>query len=190
MPTTKGTPDNLLGTAPIFDVEPQGEETALFAFIVPTLNIPINIPVAVRTGGDYGLRFTVSEHHPAHPAGRSQSDLLGLSRRVKPRRRTLSQRALRRTGELPRLCGHGLPRKADHPRAFRCIRSPTTRPPAPARRLTDHLEVQTYQDPEHLSRTESEYPATTGCDHEVFNPVLYASPTTAKPTRPRASTSN
>lgn len=57
----EGDPHKLLGTAPIFDVEPQGGETALFAFIVPTLNIPINVPVAVRTGGDYGLRFTVTE---------------------------------------------------------------------------------------------------------------------------------
>ena len=57
----------LLGTAPIFDVEPQGDQTALFAFIVPTLNIPINIPVAVRTGGDYGLRFTVQDISQSTP---------------------------------------------------------------------------------------------------------------------------
>ena len=40
---------------------PQATETARFSFIVPTLDIPIAIPVAVRTGGDYGLRFTVAE---------------------------------------------------------------------------------------------------------------------------------
>ena len=57
----------LLGTAPIFDVEPQGDQTALFAFIVPILNIPINIPVAVRTGGDYGLRFTVQDISQSTP---------------------------------------------------------------------------------------------------------------------------
>ena len=45
----------LLGTAPIYDIVPEAEETALFAFIVPTLDIPIEIPVTVRTGGDYGL---------------------------------------------------------------------------------------------------------------------------------------
>jgi hypothetical protein len=58
---------HLLGTAPIFDVEPVGTETALFAFIVPSLNIPINIPVAVRTGGDYGLRFTVKDISQSTP---------------------------------------------------------------------------------------------------------------------------
>ena len=53
-------PDFLLGTAPIFIVEPVGEDTALLAFVVPTLNIPISIPVTVRTASDYGLTFTVS----------------------------------------------------------------------------------------------------------------------------------
>ena len=50
-----------MGTAPIYNIEPSEAETALFAFIVPTLNIPIQIPVAVRTGSDYGLNFKVSE---------------------------------------------------------------------------------------------------------------------------------
>ena len=48
---------------------PQDEETARFSFIVPTLDIPIAIPVAVRTAGDYGLRFTVSEISQLTPAG-------------------------------------------------------------------------------------------------------------------------
>ena len=56
-----GEPHALLGTAPIYDLEPGAEQTALFALIVPTLDIPIQIPVAVRTAGDYGLRFTVSQ---------------------------------------------------------------------------------------------------------------------------------
>ena len=56
----QGNPNNLLGTAPIFDMDP-GDNTALFAFIVPKLGIPISIPVAVRTASDYGLRFTVSQ---------------------------------------------------------------------------------------------------------------------------------
>jgi hypothetical protein len=56
----EGTPE-LLGTAPLFDMVPQINETARFSFIVPTLNIPIAIPVEVRTADDYGLRFSVAE---------------------------------------------------------------------------------------------------------------------------------
>ena len=57
----EGNPSYLLGTAPIYTLAPQNGDTARFAFIVPTLNIPIAIPVAVRTAGDYGLRFTVQD---------------------------------------------------------------------------------------------------------------------------------
>jgi hypothetical protein len=55
-----GDPNHLLGTAPIYVLEPEVGQTALFGLIVPELDIPILIPVRVRTGSDYGLRFTVS----------------------------------------------------------------------------------------------------------------------------------
>ena len=45
------------------DLRPGGPrelETARFAFVAPTADIPINVPIAVRTGSDYGLRMTVS----------------------------------------------------------------------------------------------------------------------------------
>ena len=58
----EGDPHHLMGTAPLYDLVPQtSSETARFSFIVPILNIPINIPVAVRTESDYGLRFTVQD---------------------------------------------------------------------------------------------------------------------------------
>ena len=60
-PDYEGDPNYLLGTAPVFDMLPQENETARFSFVVPTLGIPIALPVTVRTGSDYGLRFTVSE---------------------------------------------------------------------------------------------------------------------------------
>ena len=50
--------------------------------------------------------------------------------------------------------------------------------------LTARLTVQTYQDPEHPTTEPASYPATTNCDLEVFNPVLYASPTTAQTDSP------
>ena len=57
----EGNEEYVLGTAPVYDMKPQDIETARFAFIAPTVNIPIAIPVSVRTGGDYGLRFNVAE---------------------------------------------------------------------------------------------------------------------------------
>jgi hypothetical protein len=57
----EGSDEFVLGTAPVFDMKPQDIETARLAFITPTVNIPIAIPVSVRTGSDYGLRFNVAE---------------------------------------------------------------------------------------------------------------------------------
>ena len=37
-----------------------GFETARFAFVAPTADVPINVPITVRTGSDYGLRMTVT----------------------------------------------------------------------------------------------------------------------------------
>ena len=45
----EGNHEDLLGTAPIFNLEPPTEQAALFAFIAPTVNIPIQIPVSIRT---------------------------------------------------------------------------------------------------------------------------------------------
>src|SRR5829696_7762160 len=56
-----GDPEFLLGTAPIYDIAVQVEgETARLAFIVPILNLPVSMPINVRTGSDYGLRMTIS----------------------------------------------------------------------------------------------------------------------------------
>ena len=50
----EGDPNYLLGTAPLFVVDPGEDQSALLAFIVPVLQIPINIPVTVRTAATTG----------------------------------------------------------------------------------------------------------------------------------------
>ncbi len=68
----------LLGTAPIYDLVPGAGQSALFAFIVPTLNLPIDIPVAVRTNGDYGLSFTVQDITQLTPLAAASLALWGF----------------------------------------------------------------------------------------------------------------
>ncbi len=111
----KGNPDYLLGTAPIYDIVPQPEELARFSFIAPVVNIPIAVPVAVRTAGDYGLRFTVADITQFTPLARRQADPLGLSRQPEPQRRTLRQRIDRQTGGLPGTRQHHLHHHSDAP---------------------------------------------------------------------------
>ena len=172
----------LLGTAPIFDLEPQGDQTALFAFVVPTLNIPINIPVAVRTGTDYGLRFTVQDISQSTPLAGANLTFWGF-----PADSTHdAQRFPKGTPGSPSNCpgvagtgclGHPVPASIPvHPL--------TDNPTTCAEPLTTTLTVQTYQDPGHPTTQQSSYPATTDCALEVFNPVLYASPTVSETDSP------
>jgi hypothetical protein len=179
----EGELDHLLGTAPLFDIEPVGTETALLAFVVPTLDIPINIPVAVRTGGDYGLRLTVQNISQVTPLAGATLTVWGFPA-VKAHD---PERFPKGAPGEPANCI----KRAD----AGCIGNPLSAsiPPHP---LTDNpthctgeplpttLEVQTYQDPSHKSVKHSQYPDTTHCDLEVFNPVLYASPTTAETDAP------
>ena len=63
----EGNPHYLLGTAPIYDLVPRPGETARFSFVVPTVDIPIAISDNVRTNGDYGLSFAVTDITQATP---------------------------------------------------------------------------------------------------------------------------
>ena len=141
--------------------------------------------MAVRTSSDYGLSFTVSNITQLTPLAGANLTFWGFPASPKPQRPALPQRHPRRTG---RLCGsrrHQLPRCRIEPSVANnpLTDNPTTCTGKP---LTTSLEVQTYQDPEHPSKATSSYPAITECERETFNPVLYASPTTTKPTLPRA----
>jgi len=174
-----GNSNYLLGTAPIFDLVPGAEETARFSLVVPTLNIPIAIPITVRTGGDYGLRFTVKDISQLTPLASASLTFWGFPASENHD----AQRFPKGTPGSP----SGCPGLAD----TSCIASPTeaaitvhplTENPTSCngQPLVTTLEVQTYQDPGNLSRDEASYPATTGCNKETFNPVLLSSPTSTE----------
>jgi hypothetical protein len=173
----EGETHKLLGTAPIFDIEPLGEQTALLAFNVPTLNIPINIPVVVRTSSDYGLTFTVQEISQSTPLAGADLTIWGFPALDAHNGERFPKGSLGKPSNCPGVADTS------------CIASPTAAN-IPVRPLTDNpttcagplvtkLTVRTYQDPENPTTVEGTYPATTNCDLEVFNPVLYASPTTS-----------
>jgi hypothetical protein len=172
----EGDSSYLLGTAPIFNIEPTEAETALFGFITPTLNIPIQIPVLVRTGSDYGLTFKVSEITQVTPLAGADLTFWGFPGSNIHE----SQRFPKGTTGRPSGCV-GI---AD----TSCLSKPTAIG-IPIRPLTvnpndcngqvqpTHLKVQTYQEPEHESEAESSYPPVTECEKQLFKPLLYARPT-------------
>jgi hypothetical protein len=172
-----GEPDHLFGTAPLFAVEPTGENTAAFAFIVPSLNIPINIPIAVRTGSDYGLDFTVHNITQLFPLASADLTFWGFPAFSAHDAQRFPKGAPGEPSNCPGIEGTACIEK---PVAAGIPVRPLTDNPTtcPGHSLTAVLEVETYQDPGNRSKASAEYPATTDCDLEVFKPVLYASPTT------------
>jgi hypothetical protein len=178
-----GDPHALLGTAPIYDLVPQGEETALFSFIVPTLDIPISIPVAVRTATDFGLRFTVQELTQVTPLAGADLTFWGFpadpSHDAQRFGRGLPGSPAGCPGIATTSCIPGPTSAAIS--VIPLIDNPTVCSGVP---LTTTLEVQTYQDPEHLSTASSSYSPITGCEKEVFKPVLFGGPTTEETDSP------
>jgi hypothetical protein len=173
----EGNPNKVLGTAPIFSMVPGEAEPALFAFIVPTLGIPINIPVTVRTGSDFGLRFTVSEISQQSPLTGASLTFWGFpaasendDQRFPP---GSPGNPAGCPGKTSTSCLQG-PLKASIPEAP-LIDNPTI---CRGEELVTALTVQSYQDPDHPTTEEATYPATSGCEKEVFRPVLFALATT------------
>jgi hypothetical protein len=174
----KGNSDYLLGTAPIFLLLPQEGETARFSFVVPVLDIPIAIPVAVRTGGDYGLRFTVKDISQLTPLASAKLTFWGFpADEVHNAQRFPKGSPGDPTGcpeEEGTGCNTETPTRSSVDNQP-LVDNPTT---CSGEGLKSTVAVQTYQDPSHLSQAEASYPPIEGCDSEVFKPVLQATPTT------------
>ena len=172
----EGNDHYLLGTAPIFVLEPQGSQTALLAFTVPILDLPINISVAVRTSEDYGLRFTVQEISQDTALAGADMTFWGFPAAESNDADRFPKGSPGSPSNCPKLSNTGCissPLPSSQP-VHPLIDNPTTC----AGQLPTSLTVETYQDPQHPTTVHDSYPATTDCDLEVFNPVLYASPTT------------
>jgi hypothetical protein len=167
----EGNQDYLLGTAPLFVLESRSEtETTRFAFIVPILDIPISIPVSLRTADDYGLRMTVSEITQQIPVAG-----FGLSIWGYPAKSAHDEERFA-TGEpgKPANCPASFSATCTGPHPAPIPILPLTSNPSvcTGEPLTVELDVQTYQDPTNLSHGEASYPETTDCEQQTFNPVL------------------
>jgi hypothetical protein len=174
----EGNPEYLLGTAPIFDMVPQENETARFSFVVPTVDIPIAIPVEVRTGSDYGLRFQVAEITQLIPLQSAKLTLWGMPALTSHNTERFAKGSPGNPAGCPgsetaSCAGNNKVSISTKP----LINYPTTCNGQP---LVTELDVQSYQDPKTLAHTDSEYPPVTGCEKETFRPVLSASLTTGE----------
>jgi hypothetical protein len=171
-----GDPENLLGTAPVYDLAVQVEgETARLAFVVPTLNIPIAVPIQVRTGSDYGLRMTVAGITQQMPLAGAEMTVWGFPAEAD----NDVERFLPGSPGKPAGCpGASTARCASNdgqaPHDANLVEQPFTDNPSVCTGLplTVSLDVRTYQDPTQTSHAEDQYPPTTACESQTFKPVL------------------
>ncbi len=181
----QGTPNTILGTAPVYNMRTiDEEETARLAFVAPLVNIPIGIPVSVRSGSDYGLKMTALSISQSVALSSADFRIWGFpadpehdSERFHPGK----------PGEPPGCVGET---------STDCITQPF--PPAgklpapfidnPSVCTGDELPVTvdavSYQDPNQSSHFVSSYPETTGCENQRFDPVFNLGLTTPESDAP------
>ena len=171
----EGDPNKLLGTAPLYNLDPGDNTPALFGFLVPTLDIPITIPVSVRTAGDFGLSFTVSNITQLTPLAKAELTFWGFPASEEHDGQRFPKGGPGEPAGCPAEEGTGCISGTDAAITVRpFIDNPTicTEEPLPVT-----LDVQSYQDPSHLAHAETTYPPMVDCEKETFKPVLYATPT-------------
>ncbi len=171
-----GNPGELLGTAPLYDLDPNPDQTGLFGLIVPIVGVPIQIPVAVRTETDYGLRFTVSGLTQTFPLKQADITFWGFPASHVHDSERFPKAAPGEPAGCPGAtttnCIAGVAASIpNHP----LIDNPTVCTGTP---LATTVTVRSYQHPEDRTVVGGTYPETTGCEEEVFKPVISANLTT------------
>jgi hypothetical protein len=184
----EGDSHYLLGTAPVYDLEVQvAGETARLAFIVPVLNLPIAIPVQVRSGSDYGLRMTVSGITQSMPLAGADINVWGFpASGDNDNERFLPGSPGKPAGcvnEATALCASN---NGQAPHHANTVEEPFIDNPSicTGRPLTVSLDVRTYQDPSQVSHAEDQYPPTEGCEQQTFKPALNLGLTTTEADSP------
>ncbi len=179
-----GAPNTVLGTAPIYNMETTSEdEAARLAFVVPTVNVPVIIPIQVRSESDYGLRMVINSISQTVALTSASMTIWGFpaAESHDPQRFSLGA-----VGDPP-----GCPGSL----VVDCLETPYPRSGLVSRPFIDNpsrctegelpvtVDVTTYQDPS-PSHAESAYPATTGCENQRFDPVFKVGLTTGEADAP------
>jgi hypothetical protein len=201
----EGKADQLLGTAPIYNVVPGDEEAARFSFYVPILNLPIALPVTVRSATDYGLRFTVSGITQEVPLTEANLTFWGFpaANGGEEGNHELQRFARGSLGHPPSCLGESWEAESNEicpyianigqgfylPIQAGVPNRPFTGNPSVCGQSTETtLDVETYQRPGVLIHADSAYPETTNCKRQAFQPVAQAQLTTREADAPSGLT--
>jgi hypothetical protein len=173
----------VLGTAPLYNMQVLGDEAARMAFVVPTIDVPVIMPINVRSDSDYGLQLSVN----------AISQTVALS--------------------SANLTVWGFPAHPDHdPNRFPpgepgdppgcpgqlqvvCLEAPFADAGLVVKPFIDNpsfcndqplpvsVSATTYQDAK-PTNVVSTYPATTNCENQKFDPLLQAKLTNSEADAP------
>jgi hypothetical protein len=180
----EGNPNFTLGTAPIYNLETISEdESARFAFVAPTINVPVVIPVNVRSDSDYGLQLSINSIAQTLALNTALLNIWGFpadpdhdSQRFFPGG----------PGNPPGCPGENVVAclAAPYPQAGVIVKPFTVNPSiCTSEDLPVSIKVTTYQDP-NPTEGSSSYPATTECESQKFDPVFNLGLTTKESDAP------
>ena len=144
---------------------------AELGFWIPSLDLPVTVPVGIRSASDHGLRISLEGLPQSAPRTGREPDALGGSGGPRPRRRTASQGTAGCPGQASAGCGLGpvvspLPQTPFVENSTDCFRPQLY-----------GLTVTTHEDPEHPTSDSSSY-SNTGCDQLSFDPSVATALTT------------
>jgi hypothetical protein len=179
----EGDPNYVLGTTPIYNMQVLGDEAARLAFVVPVLNVPVIMPINVRSDSDYGLRISINSIAQNVALSSAFLTVWGFpgdkehdAERFRPGH-----------AGSPPACPGALTvncTEAPFPHAGETVRPFIDNPSVCSENpLEVSVAVTSYQDPNKSHLAES-YPATTGCENQKFDPLLQAKLTTPEADAP------
>jgi hypothetical protein len=165
-----GEPTRLLGTAPIYEISPEADETARLGFVLPTVDLPVEVPVAVRADSDYGLSFLAQNLPQAVPLAGANLTLWAAPESPSHDSERFAKGTPSEPAGCPGIEGTSCIVTPDPSslRSLALLQNPTTCSGMP----TSDLSVDTYQHPSEILTAAATAQAMTGCNLNAFEPAL------------------
>jgi hypothetical protein len=168
----EGDPSHLMGTEPVYLLQPTAEEHARLGFAFPIVNEPVEIPVRLRSGSDYGLDLALQELPPSAPVTSAELSLWGVP----------GGQSHNTSRPLPGECaGRTAANCATPPRPTGSIPLPfLTNPTRCGVPLQVMLALSAYEQPDAIVTSTGNMATTTGCNQLQFDPNLQVALTSAE----------
>jgi hypothetical protein len=172
----EGDPSHLMGTEPVYLLEPTAEEPERLGFAFPVVGTRVEIPVHLRTSSDYGLDLALQGLPPSAPMTSAELSLWGVP--GDPSHDTHRP--------LPGECAGLTMAKCILPsRPFGAWEVPfLTNPTHCGVPLQTTLALDTYEQPDVIVTSAGNMATITGCDNLPFGPELQVALTSAETSSP------